>query len=362
MRVGFDARFMAVPGGLGRYCAGLLNALAARYPDDQFIVLARKLPLTLHRPNVRLLPCDIPWYGFAEQTRLGLLMNAHRDVDLWHIPHWNVPLLLRAPFVMTVHDFIADYYPTHQNKFDRYITYSIKRLVWRFILKRNVRRAKAIITVSCAVRDELTRRFPSAADKTRVVHNGVSLISASIGVAPAHPYFLLVGNSYPHKNHKLVFRAFELLTQSAPHVHLYVITHADRFSHAAAQTVAAGALADKIHFLFDAPDAVLTQYYHHALALIFPSLKEGFGIPPLEALQAGTPVIAARCEAIAEMLGDHALWIDANDHVALARTLQRMYEEPMRATNEAQQHAFQFTWDAAAVQTMSIYSQTHQTV
>lgn len=284
-------------------------------------------------------------------------MNSQRDVDLWHIPHWNVPLLLLAPFVMTIHDFIAEQYPTHNGVLDRFVIYHLKRAVWRLLLWRNVRRARGIITVSHTVRDELVRRFPSAAQKTVVIHNGVSLPPAPAQTPPpTHPFFLIVGNSYPHKNHDLVFRAFAQCAATDQNTHLYVITHEDRFSRAAADAVARGAAADRIHFLFNASDGELAYRYHHALALIFPSLTEGFGIPPLEALQAGTPVFAVRNTINTEILNDFAQWIDPDDHNALAQHLCNFVAEPARATAAAQQHAFQFTWDRVAVRTMEVYA------
>ncbi len=358
MNIGFDGRFMAVQGGLGRYCSELLKHLSARYPEDNFTVLAATMPPSLARANIHHMPSDTPWYGIAEQTLLGLTMNACPDVALWHIPHWNVPLFLRRPFIMTIHDTIAEKYSTHDGTRCGRWRYYLKRYVWRCLLGLNIRRARAIITISRTVRDELVERFPAAAHKITVIHNGVSFFPA-VGLPheppPPHPYFLIVGNSYPHKNHDVALRAFAYVAERDEQVHLNLVTHEDRFSRAAAVRASLQPHAHRIHFLFDANDEELALQYAHARALIFPSLAEGFGLPPLEALGAGTPVLAVQTPVARELLEPHVIWMDPHNAHALADQLFELLTAPRRASTDAMRHAHSFTWSAGASATHALY-------
>ncbi len=353
MTLGFDARFMSVPGGLGRYCRELLIEITAQNPSDTFVVIVKTQPHDFPaRANIRWIGCAIPWYGIAEQFSLGTLMNAQRDIDLWHIPHWNVPLTLRAPFVMTFHDFIFEDFPTHDHTLKNFLRYKLKWLVWRALLKFNVHRARAIITVSNYVRDQIIARFPLAAKKITVVYPGLSRLPDP--TPPpfdiTHPFFLLVGNSYPHKNQAILLRLLAAHKFELPE-HFYHLTHRDRFSEQLQKDIDAAGFADRIHIVFDASDTTLAWMYAHCRALIFPSFSEGFGIPPLEALSFDAPVIAARTTSLPEILGDHAHWFDPRDSEQLFVTMQTIAANVMGGKN----HAAKFTWRDAALSTQKIY-------
>lgn len=360
MTIGFDARLMSVPGGIPRYCRELLINLTEVSPETQFVVIVKKIPDDFpDRTNIRWIESSIHWYGWREQINLGQLMNSQTDVDLWHIPHWNVPLTLRRPFVMTFHDFIFEDFPTHDGSLRGKLKYAARLMVWRALISATLRRARAIITVSNYVKQRLIDRFPHVAQKTTTIYCGLTQLPPAQAqeTAITTPYFLVVGNSYPHKNHGLIFKT--ILEQPKLGAHWYIVTHRDRFSEAHAQEVVTLGLAHRVHFLFDASDATLAWLYEHATALVLPSFAEGFGIPPLEALSFGKPAIVAKTTSLPEVLGDLATWFSPESSrelgTALCDALKHTAITDRGVIERRKQHAARFTWKQAALSTRNLY-------
>ncbi len=345
MFLGIDGRFMRVPGGLGRYTRELITHLAGQSPQDHFTVLV--LPETPNLPtmrNVEYIEVAIPWYGIAEQIKLGLIMNRMTRVETWFIPHWNVPLFLFQPFVFTIHDFIFEEFPTYSPGRWNKINFFIKWGIWRMLLGWNVQRTKGIITVSEFVKKGVIERFPWAASKTVAIYPGVSAPLPSNASTPAAPFFMMVGNSYPHKNQTLLFAAYaahpEFTTETI------IFTHQDRFS----EQLAARNTDSRIKIVFDAPDEIICAHYAAAAALIFPSRAEGFGFPPLEALSYGTPAIVAHTSVMPEILKDNVTWVSPDDSEELFAAMKRILTLP-KPGDAGKKFAATFQWKNAALST-----------
>lgn len=355
MIIGFDARLMSVPGGLGRYASELLYELTEQNPSDFFVIIVKKIPDNFpSRQNIRWIQTDIHWYGFDEQFGLGHLMNAQKDVQLWHIPHWNVPITLQKPFVMTVHDFIFEEFPTYGNSCGSFLNYKFKWLIWRILLSINLHRAHKIITISNYVCEQILRRDPSTAKKIAVIYNGLTHLPQA--TAPTYnvenPFFLMVGNSYRHKNHAIILKLLKKYRAQISE-HFYLLTHRDRFSEALEKTISDANLSDRIHIVFDAPDGVLSWMYENCEALVFPSLSEGFGIPPLEALFHKKAVIAAKTSSLPEILGDEAFWFDPNSEDALFLAILASKKASVGESRTA--YAEKYSWAVAAKSTRNLY-------
>lgn len=352
MKIGFDARLMSVPGGIGRYCRELLMHLSAQNPMNTYVVLVKKIPEDFpERLNIEWIETPIHWYTIAEQLTLGRLMNRRHDIDLWHIPHWNVPYTLARPFVMTVHDFIFEEYPTHNGTSWGKLRFILNWGVWRMLLIYNLKRAQTVITVSNYVKGEIIQRFPWAARKITTIYNGVSdltQIKHSEKPSAKAPYFLLVGNSYPHKNHALVFKT--LAENPDLDARIMIVTHRDRFSESAAAH-----RDDRVQFVFDGTDEELATLYADCTALIFPSLSEGFGIPPLEAFMFGKPVIAAKTSCLPEILGELPFWIDPTSTTDLAAAMRTVLLGDSGSPEARKKLAESFSWKTTALSTQKTY-------
>ena len=357
MIIGFDARLMSVPGGLGRYCSELLRELLSQNPHDFFVIIVKKIPNNFSDfKNIRWIEVDIHWYGFDEQTKLGAIMNAQSDVQLWHIPHWNVPITLKKPFIITFHDFIFEQFPTYGNSFSGYLTYKIKWIFWRILLSINFHRARKIITISNYVRDQIISRAPSTSKKLEVIYNGLTHLPPAI--APTFdikkPFFLMVGNSYPHKNHLIILVLLKKYREQLSE-HFYLLTHRDRFSEALQNKIAEAGLSDRIHIVFDAPDTTLSWMYENCEALIFPSLSEGFGIPPLEAFTYKKPVVAAKTSALPEILGDTVFWFEPTSEDDLFTAILNSKKDSETKKELRFACSQKYSWATTAKSTRNLY-------
>lgn len=357
MIIGFDARLMSVPGGLGRYSAELLQEMIKQNPNDFFVIIVKKIPkIFSNSKNIRWIETDIHWYGLEEQIKLGQIMNSQKDVQLWHIPHWNVPVTLKTPFVMTFHDFIFEEFPTHQNSLIKVVKYKIKWFFWRILLSINFRRARKIITISNYVREQIIHRAPFTSKKVTVIYNGLTHLpkATNPNFHVSKPYFLMVGNAYPHKNHAIILSLLKKYHQQISE-HFYLITHRDRFSEALEKTVARAQLSDRIHIVFDAPDTVLSWMYENCEALIFPSLSEGFGIPPLEAFSYKKTVIAAKTSSLPEILGNNVYWFDPASKDDLFTGILNSKKDSESKKDLRFACAQKYSWASSAKSTRNLY-------
>lgn len=368
MRIGIDARFYGSVGkGLGRYTEKLIMHLERiALPGDEFVVFLRRENFDEYvptRPMFRKVLADYPWYGFGEQIVFPVVLFRER-LDLVHFPHFNVPLLYRRPFVVTIHDLILLRYPTIRNTTRSILTYRLKFLAYRFVIAGAVRRAKRILTVSHFTEGDILKEYPEASGKIVVAYEGCELQDIASASAehpddeqPSHgilsPYFLYVGNAYPHKN----LEAFIPLAGRFPEVRFVLVGKQDFFYRRLKRMTDAAGIAN-IVFRGFVRDDELVGLYRGARGYVFPSFYEGFGLPPLEAMRFGTPVIASFRGSLPEVLGDAALFFDPASTDELAdrigavlsdETLARALSERGRARAEM------FRWETMAETSLGAY-------
>ena len=285
-------------------------------------------------------------FDLAEQVGLPLSIARSRP-RLVHLPSPFVPLLVPARFVLTIHDLIDLHYPQFgKRKVGPY---------YRFGVGPVARRARAVITDDAATAADLERFLGVDPARIRIVALGVDVLAAPLpppARAGAAPYFLYVGNHRAHKNLATLVRAWADLPEDLA-VDLLLTGRDDVGSAFAGLSRGHGALT----FTGDVGDAELTALYRGARALVHPALREGFGLPMLEAMRAGTPVIAAR-SAVPGPLAPHALTFSADDPAELRALMLRALEEPawLAGLAQAAQAATQdLTWEQTARATAAIY-------
>ncbi|MEI6650488.1 MAG: glycosyltransferase family 1 protein [Candidatus Moraniibacteriota bacterium] len=372
MRVGIDARFYGSVGkGLGRYTAELIRHLETASHDDEFVIFLRKENFDEYEPSdarFHKVMADYPWYSFREQLLYPFLLRRHR-LDLVHFPHFNVPLLYRRPFVVTIHDLILLRYPTVRNTTKSVLTYRVKFLAYRIAIGSAVKRARQILTVSKFTKRDIVSAYPASIGRITVAYEGCDLplpetgreALSETGQKSAYhgilkPYFLYVGNAYPHKN----LEAFIPLAKRFPGVRFLLVGKEDYFyRRLRAEVLKAG--VDTIVFAGYVPDDDLVRLYLGATGYVFPSLYEGFGLPTLEAMRFGVPVIAANRGSLPEILGDAALFFDPDDAESLFRQVDRVLTDPGTVTEyvaKGREHAARFRWDDLAKTSIRIYHET----
>jgi glycosyltransferase involved in cell wall biosynthesis len=354
MSIVIDAR-MINASGVGTYLQNLLPRVIGARPDKRFLLVGKSSELAAfpwaRGAGVSVADCAAAIYSPAEQYRLPRLLP--RDTELFWAPHFNIPLLYRGRLLVTVHDAFHLALP-------QYLGGPHKRLYARALFGAVRHKAAAILTVSNFSKAELLRLTGRGKGQVHVVHLGVDAswfeLEASRNPHP-RPFLLFVGNVKPHKNLAGLLEAFAQVAATLPH-DLVIVGRREGFVTAdSAVATRAQALGARVRFTGYLSADSLRQHVIHARALILPSFYEGFGLPPLEAMACGTPVIVSRAASLPEVCGDGALYCDPHapaDIAAKIRTLltDGALREALRA--RGRKRAGQFSWDRCARETLTV--------
>lgn len=323
-RIVMDCRFAGGNTGLGRYTRELVTHILSQ-PGLPYrpVLLVRSRNegwLTMLVAQVEVVECSVSHYSVAEQRALPGLLRRLR-ADLFFSPHFNVPLFCPVPYVMSVHDLILHRYPNQASW--------LKQQAYRFLMKRAVSRATAVIAVS-----EFTKREvqsvcgQKAAEKTVVILEGASsdfhprTREEQDAVRERYhltrPYFLYVGNAKQHKNVSFLLDAYRAAAPDADLILVMNGREAERLS-----------LPPGARRLTEVPDADLPVLYGAARATVTASLYEGFGLPVVEAEACGCPVIALRASSIPEVASPAATLLEPGDREGFIAALRRqVFPEP----------------------------------
>ena len=349
-----DAR-MATDGGIGTYLQALVPRVTRARPEWAFSLLGDRERMQGlgwdDLPNARLVDCTPAIFSAREQVQLPLRVNG-RATAYW-APNYNVPALLRAALAVTIHDVNHLVLPELMGG-------SMRARYARWLLTSTVRRARRVLFVSEFTQRETERVLHRACKHGRVIHSGVDSSwreARADGERPlAAPYFLYVGNIKRHKNVPFLLRAFERLRDAVPH-RLVLIGRVRGLRADPAVVPGLERMGDRVTMLGEVPAAVLRRYVAHADALVSASLYEGFGLPPLEAMAAGTPCLVANAGAFPEVCGDAAMYADPRDEAAFASEMLRLARDPSVREDLARRgrvRARQFDWDRSARLTVEV--------
>ena len=363
MRIGIDARNDRT--GVGRYTFSLIRELAAIDRESEYVLFLGRGRFETYvppAPNFRAVKADIPWFTVREQLRFPRLVARER-LDLVHYPNVTVPLLETTPFVVTVHDlnYLDAASIFGDSAGGRSARQHLLMAGYRLEL-RKVRRARRLIAVSGATRDALVSELHVDPELIAVTHEAAELpldLEADRTVLEQYgitePFFLYVGSAYPYKNLPRLIDAFALVESD-----FQLVLAGDHEQFATALRAHAAELGIESRVLFPGPvtEAELLALYEAARAYVFVSLSEGFGLPGLEAMGAGVPVVAARAGSLPEIYADAAEYCDPKDVDSIAAALANVSrDEALRARLSARgrERAAEFSWKRTAEQTLAVY-------
>ncbi len=366
MRIGIDARKLR-DFGIGTYIRNLLRQLARLDHDTEFVLLCRpqdRQSLTSLGENFRTVPETAPNYSLAEQIHVPWTLR-REGVTLFHAPHYVLPPLVRCRSVVTIHDCIHLMFPQYlPNRFA--LAYA------RTSITMAARRANRVLTVSESSKRDILRFVDVPADRIDVIYNAYD---ERFGVEPReedvvrvreryqlHDEFVLyAGNVKPHKNLARLIEAFHLV-RSRGLDHLKLVLIGDEISRYAAlrRAVHRYQLHKYVRFLGYLPEETLAVMYRLAGVFVFPSLYEGFGLPPLEAMASGTPVVTSNVSSLPEVAGDAALLVDPYDPSAIADGIYKVLTDETLRRDLRQKglaRARQFSWEDSVRRVREIYGE-----
>jgi glycosyltransferase involved in cell wall biosynthesis len=377
VRIGIDARFLThpQPGGFRTYTTHLVRALARVDSENEYVLYVDR-PWSESTgdfpPNfqVRAVTATVTGLGQIWREQVLLARSAVRDrLDVFHAPALSAPLSIHSPLVVTVHDMIW-YSGSPAASGGASLRRHLMWWYYRAVPQRAIRRAQALITVSRSAERDILDVFPFVRGRIFVTYE-----AAGSGFVPAHDpervgevrrryglpdeYIMAFGSADPRKNVWTLVDAYSRLPEALrARWPLVVIWAHLRLREAVTRQVEDLGLRGRVLLLRDVPDRDMPVLYNQARLFIFPSRQEGFGLPLLEAMASGTPVVAADNSSLPEVAGDAALLIDASDPDAMAGAVSCVLTDPVvRAdlVGRGLARARLFSWERCARETLAAY-------
>ncbi len=357
MRVLLDAHMLGQrEGGNETYVAGLLDGFAELGPTAAQIT-------ALYSPGYTPRPGPHAAAQLADRSDVRRLLFAlpvaarRSAADVVHVTY-NAPFQLTGATVVTVHDVIYRRYPA-------YFSPRV-RLLLNTLLPLSMRRADLVITDSEASRHEIAHYYPAVAEKVRVVPIAAGPVAstppdvaAAESLTGGRPFVLAVGTLQPRKNIARLVEAYIRLRQAGvTDARLVVVGQAAWQSSPIQRMAAESPFAGDIIFPGYLDDATVAALYRRCTAFVYPSLYEGFGLPVLEAMACGAPVITSNLSSLPEVAGDAALLVDPHSVEAIGTALAQLIERPeLRAElrRRGAQRAAQFSWERTARGVLEVY-------
>jgi glycosyltransferase involved in cell wall biosynthesis len=379
MKIGIDARFLTHPqhGGFKTYTENLVAALARLDRENDYVLYLDREPvagdLIPQQSNfqTRIVPGSLPMIGVPWREQVLLSRQATVDrVDLFHAPCLTAPLYLSCPLVITVHDMIWAF----PERFSQKAKLSLKRkfMEWYnyYVPEAATRRASAILTVSHAAENDIRQLLKVPAEKITVTWEAArssfwkiedqECLETTRKKYDLHSKFILaIGSADPRKNISALVQAYSLLHRTLQEkYHLAVVWTHTHLAEAMSHQIAQLGIEGQVHFLQNVSNEELVHLYNSASLFVFPSLYEGFGLPILEAMACGTPVVAARNSSIPEITGDAALLFDPENVQQIAETITYILSRENVGSALIQNglaRSALFSWEKCAAETLSVY-------
>lgn len=375
MRVGIDGGCWNNRRGYGRFLREVLAELPGVDPSVQYTVFLDS-PL---KPEDRL-PESVRLIHVSTSAGVNLAAHAagrrplpdllrmswavaNEDLDVFFFPsvYSYFPLLRPVPMLLGIHDTIAERNPSFAFEAKRHQRF------WDWKVKLALAQATRILTVSEYSRRCIEQEFGWPAEKIEVVHEAAPARFRPQPVAAGQvPYVLYVGGISPNKNLAVLVRAFARLRRNLPAVRLVLggdyLTDGFKSSHPELQAlIRAEQLEQHVEFTGYVPEEDLCNLYSGASLLAFPSLDEGFGLPAVEAMACGLPVVASRGHALEEVVGDAGLLVDARSEAELASAMERILTDPALAgelRERSLRRAADFSWRRTAERVLDVLKGT----
>ncbi len=349
-----DARWLNFS-GIGTYLRNILPGVIANFPKKMFCLLGEKSVLATldgaERSNVCIIEAKAPMYSLSEQ--LEIIRRIPKKTNLFWATHYNIPLFYQGRMLVTIYDLFHIAMPDLVGGLH-------KRWYAKTMFNRVRRKASAIITISHFSKKELIRFTGRETQEIYPIHLGVenSWFNIEESKNPhKNPYLLYVGNVKPHKNLKLLLKAFLSICNKIPHDLVIVGKKEGFITGDKIVTEESARLKGRVHFTGYVNNDILQQYFAHADALVLPSFYEGFGLPPIEAMAAGCPVAVSNTASLPEVCGEAAIYFDPYSFEDIAnKILQIVTDTSLKNAliKKGKEHSRQFKWEKCVNETCRV--------
>ena len=366
MRIGIDAR-VSRHTGIREYVRNLIKNLRKIDRSNQYVIFLNTEDFpdySLEHSGFKHRIISSKAFTISEQVEIPFFARLER-LDIYHSPHFLLPLLNSCRNVVTIHDLIPKFFSEELSSF-------MAKIYYDFMLKAAMKNAAKILTVSDCTKKDLIEIFDipdrkikvtyeAAGDKYRPIDNEDLLNRVKKKFNISEDFVLYVGLQKPHKNLVRLIEAFKiLLGDSKIKVQLLIVGKKDTKSSTVSRTIERLNLKDSICLTDYVPEEDLPLIYNAALAFVFPSLYEGFGLCPLEAMACGTPVISSNFASLKEVLGDAALIFNPLDIRDMADKMRQIItDEALRKQlkQKGLRRASEFSWRQCALETLDAYKE-----
>lgn len=363
LRIGVDAHWVeGIRAGIRTHCIDLFSQVVEQAPDIDFVFFLSE-PLHLQEASKSYSAANVtcirmPHGNSTYRLLVQLPAMARRyALDLLHC-QGIVPPFCPCSTAVTIHDTLVESHPEFFTK--------LFLLRTKPLMRRSARQSSMVFTVSEFSRRELIERYSVQSDRVVTIHNGVDCERFKTEEQPdamlkqygleSGGYLLTVGRLEPRKNHVRLLQAYARLPQPRPKL---VIIGQRHFGYARIlETIDAEHLNREVEILEDIDDNMLPVFYRNALLFVYPSLAEGFGMPPLEAMASGVPVITSGNTALREVGGDAVVFVDPEDPESIAAAISTALSDPALRRDLVQRgfrRVRQYNWAASAARVVSQY-------
>ncbi len=387
MRIGIDATALPVrPVGAGNYIIQLIRAISRNYlvnepiPNGnqqkglEFVIFVQRSRLELLKveetPNLHLIaiPDLSPFMRLLWEQISFPVLAKNQHLDLLHSLHYSMPLAYPGRKVVTFHDMTFFLFPHHHTL--------PKRFFFRFFIRTSSRKAVALIADSESTRQDAIRLVGALPGKIYTVPLGVTQEFRPIRdkvilqqarqkyQLPEH-FLLYVGTIEPRKNLSTLLQAYASVASQMPDHRLVIVGPKGWMVENIIQQTGQFNISDKVHFTGYVEQDDLPVIYNLADVFIYPSVYEGFGLPVLEAMACGTPVISSNVSSMPEIVGNAGVLIAPNNSQALAQSLLELINDPVarqRLSIKGQERAATFSWESTAEKTIAVYRHVLSTI
>lgn len=376
MKVGIDARFVGPQGtGLGKYTEKLIQNLAEIDKENTYSIFLQKDNwdfITLPN-NFKKVLANVKWYSLDEQIKMPGIYKKE-NLDILHVPHFNVPIFYNGKFIVTIHDLIHHQFAETSATTRNLFIFRGKRLAYRQVINRAISKSKKIITPSKFVKSQILQQYKVPEDKIIVTYEAAEeeYMKVSSSKYPVSsilkkykikkPFLIYVGNAYPHKNLDNLLEAFKILTVSYKinTTNLVIVCSRDVFAHRLQNKIDELKLSDRVFLTGYIKSDELPVIFKSAEAYVFPTLSEGFGIPGLNAMASRLPVVCSDIPVLKEIYGDAAIYFDPKDPKDIAGQIKKSLDGKVKGSLiKAEDNVVKkYSWNKMAKQTLDIYEDT----